>query len=81
MENAAGENFAFELAADGEVRRLAKEVLLPIDLAVVRARRLLHVQRRHAEHLAGAFAIRSRDDRRVDVEEPALLEKQMDRVG
>ena len=36
-----GEDFAFELAADCEISGLAEEVLLPVDLTVGGARRLL----------------------------------------
>ena len=60
---------------------MAEKILLPIDLAVGRARRLLQIQRRHAEHLPRAFAVRSGDDRRLHVEKIALLEKRVDRVG
>ena len=70
-----GEDFSFELAADGEKSRLAEKILLPVDFAVGRARRLLQVQRRHAEHLTGAFAVRRRDDRRLHVNKVALLKE------
>ena len=75
------ENLAFELAADRQIGRLGEKILLPIDLAVGRARRLLQIQRRHAEHLPRAFAVRGGDDRRLHVEKIALLEKRVDRVG
>ena len=77
----AGVDLAFELAAHGQVRRLAEEVLRVVDLAVGLARQLGRVERRHAEHRAGPFAVAGRDDRRVDVEEALLLEEVVDRLG
>ena len=65
----AGVDFAFELPADGEIRRLAEEVLRVVDLAVGVRGGLSGSSVRDAEHLAGPFAVAGGDDRRVDVEE------------
>ena len=81
MPSAQAKISAFELAADGQVRRLAEEVLRVVDLALVVARQLAEVERRDAEHLAGPFAVAGRDDRRVDVEEALLLEEVVDRLA
>ena len=41
----------------------------------VKLGRLVRIKRSDAEQFAGAFAVAARDDRRVDVNEPAFLEK------
>ena len=48
---------------------------------VVVARQVGDVQRRHAEHLPGAFGVGGGDDRRVDPEEAVLVEVAVDRLG
>ena len=44
-------------------------------------RHVVQVERGHLEHRPGPFAIAGGDDRRVDVEEAALLEELVDRVA
>ena len=66
-----------ELARHGEPRFLAEEVLVEVDLAVGRAGQVVEIERRYAEHLAGALGIGRRDDRRVDPEEAARIEEPM----
>ena len=75
----AAVRFDGELAGDGQVRPPGEEVLLPVDLAVGPTRRVLRVEYRDGEHLAGAFAVAGGDDRRVDVQEPAVLEEAVNR--
>ena len=58
-----------------------EEVLRVIDFALVVPRRLVRVERRDAEHLAGPFAVAGGDDRRVEVEEAFLLEEVVDRAA
>ncbi len=79
----AGEDLAFELAADGEIGRAVEEVLGVVDVAPAGCRlgQLGRVERGDAEHLAGAFAVAGGDDRRVDVEEALLLEEVVDRAA
>ena len=72
---------------------LAKEVLAPVDVAggegavallgrlLAHERRILGVKRGDAEHLAGALAVARGDERRVDVDEVALLEEAVDGGG
>ena len=74
------EIFGVELAGHGQVRALAEEILAEIDLAVVRARQIVEVERRDAEHLARALAVRARDDRGLHIDEAALLEERVHRL-
>ena len=69
-----------ELAGHGQVRALAEEVLGEIDLTVRRARKIVEVERRDAEHLARALTVRARDDRGLDVDEAAVLEERVHRL-
>src|SRR5262249_37391866 len=73
----AGEDFAFELAADGEIGGLAEEIECVIDLGAV-ARKFFQVERRNAEHGASAFAVAGGGDRRVKVEKTVFLEEIVD---
>ena len=74
------EVFGVELAGHGQVRALAEEVLGEIDLAVGRARNIVEVERRDAEHLTRALAVGSRDDRGLDVDKAAVLEERVHRL-
>ncbi|MPM10171.1 hypothetical protein SDC9_56496 [bioreactor metagenome] len=76
-----GERFAVELAGNGQVGRLAEEVAAKIDLAVFILWHIVQRQGRYLEHLPRAFAVRTRDQRRVDVDEPALLEELVNSRG
>ena len=69
-----------ELTGHGQVRALAEEILAEIDLAVIRARQVVEVERRDAEHLARALTVRARDDRGLDVDEAAVLEERVHRL-
>ncbi len=75
-----GEVLGVELAGDGH-GGLAEEVLAVVHLAVLGAGQVLHVQGRHPEHLAGALAVGGGDDGGVDIDEAAILEEAVDRVG
>ena len=75
------EDLALELAGDGEEGLLAEEILRVVHVLVLAARRVLEVERRHAEHVARALGVAGRDDRRVDVVEAAFLEELVDGVG
>ena len=74
------EVFGVELAGYGQVRALAEEVLGKIDLAVRRAREIVEVERRDAEHLARALAVGTRDNRGLDVNKAAVLEERVHRL-
>ena len=41
---------AFELARDGQVARLAEEVLRVVDPAILRAGQVVQIERRYLEH-------------------------------
>ena len=69
---------ALQLAGDGQAGRLAEEVLAEIDLAVLGAGRVLHIQGGDAEHFAGALAVTSGDQRGVDVDKAALIKEFVD---
>ena len=75
------EVLCLELAGDREVRRLAEEVLRPVDRAIRVLRNIREVERRDTEHLAGTLCIGCRDDRRVHIDEAALLEERVDGIG
>src|SRR5262249_44727227 len=55
-----------------------EEIMAEVDGPIL-TRHLAEVQRRNFEHLAGALAVAAGDDRRLDVEEPLLLEEIVDR--
>ena len=88
-----GEVLGVQLAGHGERGGLAEEVGAPIHLAghkrAVRGRGSLLAHKRylgrvdggHAEHLAGPLAVARRDDGRVHVDEPAVLEEAVDGGG
>mmetsp|Transcript_29576 Transcript_29576/g.84843 ORF Transcript_29576/g.84843 Transcript_29576/m.84843 type:complete len:703 (+) Transcript_29576:138-2246(+) len=76
-----------KLTTDGEVRRLAEEVLRVVDFLVRSHGQLAAVllgirhQGRHLEHLAGTLAVRGGDERRVHVDEVPLTEELVRGVG
>ncbi len=74
VRKGAGEGLALKLAAHGEVGGLSEKL-------VGTAPDFLPVHRHDAEHLARALAVRGGDDGRVHVDEAALLEETVDRVG
>ncbi len=74
VREGAGEGFPLKLAGDGEVGALAEKVLGVLRDPVIR-------QGGHAEHLPRPLAIAGGDDGRVHMDEIALLEKAVDRVG
>src|SRR5262249_45820942 len=67
------EDLGFELSTDSEIGSSAEEIFGII--------RLTWLERGYAEHGAGTFGIRGRDDRCMDVEESALLEEFVDSEG
>ena len=70
--------FAIKLAADGKVGRRAKEILREIHRAILCARRVSRVKRRHTEHLTCALAIARRENRRMYVKKAALVKEAVD---
>ena len=72
-----GGDLRLELAGHGEEGFAAEEVLLEVDRAFG-LRRIRGVEGRDAEHLPRPFGVRRGDDRRVQVEEAALLEEVVD---
>ena len=76
-----GIGLAVELAGDGQVRRLVEEVLRIVDLAVLRKRYVVEVQCRDLEHFACALTVGAGDERRVDIDEAALLEELVNGIG
>ena len=75
-----GKQLALQLSAHGQAGLGAEEVLVPGD-APVNLRRVVRVEGRHPEHLAGTLTVVGGNDRRMDVEETALLEEGVHRVG
>ena len=76
-----GEVLGVELAGDRETCRLAEEVLAEVDAAVLLQRGILGIKRGDAEHLARALTVGAGNERSVDVDEAALLEKLMHGLG
>ena len=74
------ERLDVELAGHRQEHFLAEEVAGKVDLALVGARQVGHVQRGNAEHLAGAFGVGGGDDRRVDPVEAVFVEVTMRRL-
>ena len=74
----AGERLRFQLPAHGEKGRAREKILRVIDFPVRAPRRILRIDRGDAKQFPRAFAIAPGDDRRVDVNKAALLEKLMD---
>ena len=70
-----------ELSADRQIGRFSKEILLIIHTAILGARDLVQIHRRHLEHLTGSFAVTSCNDRCVHIDKVTLLEKFVDRIG
>ena len=82
LRQRAGEGFGLELAADREVGRPREKILARNRSSPsLVARRILRIERRDAKHFARAFAVARGDDRRVDVNEAALLEKLVNGKG
>ena len=75
-----GEDLSLELSAYCKRSLLAEEVLFVIYVSVFH-RHIVEVQSRYLEHLACAFGVARRDDRRVRVNEVVLLEELVDRVS
>ncbi len=71
-------HFAFELAGDGEARLLAEEVVGIVVVGVVVVGLCAKGLRGHLEHFAGAFRVRTGDERRVHIDITILLEVLMD---
>src|SRR5437867_13258688 len=68
------ERFRFKLAAHSQKSRARKEILREIDVTVF-SRWIFDVDRRNAKQFSCSFAIAAGDDRCVNVNETALLEK------
>ena len=69
--------FAFELTADGESRRLAEEIFGVVYFPFFVARKLFKVEGCHLEHSSGTFAVAFGDERCVEIEKSSFLEKLM----
>ena len=76
-----GKVLGVELAGDGEAGGLAEEVLAEIDAAVFLQRGVLGIKGGDAEHLARALAVGAGDEGCMHVDEAALLEKLVHRLG
>ncbi len=74
-----GAQLAFELTRYGQAARLAEEVLRIVDASLVGAGRVVHIERGHVEHRAGTLAVRSGNQRRVQIVESVLVEIFVDR--
>src|SRR5207237_1606047 len=64
----------FELSDNGQIRLSREKILGLIDLAIL-LWRIFDVDGRNAKQFARAFAIASRNDRRVNVNESAFLKE------
>ena len=75
-----GVSLAVQLSTDRKACLLPEEILCVIHCAVLILRYIFHIQRSHAEHLAGPFAVTSCDQRGVYIDKSSLLEKLVDRI-
>src|ERR1044072_957141 len=75
----AGERLGFKLAADRQVSRPREKILRVIDRAILASRGIFQVERSNAEQFPCPFAIAPGDDRRVNVNKAAFLEKLVNR--
>ena len=75
------EGLTVQLTGHGQIRLLAEEVFGIVDRAIFESGRVIEVERRHLEHFTGAFTVRACDERRVDIDEAALLEELVDGVS
>ena len=73
--------FAMQLAADGQVTGLPKEVLGEVDLSVLRLGRVIHIEGCDAEHLACTLTVAACKQRSVYINKPALIEEAVYRLG
>ena len=73
-------HLSVELSAHRQIRLFSEKVFCIVNLTVCRSRRILKIQRCHLEHLSGALAVASRNERRVYIDKIALLEEFMDSV-
>ena len=76
-----GHGLGFQLAGNGQVDRLLKEVLGIIHGAVLVLGHVLQVQGGHAEHLTGTLAVGGGQQRGVSVDKAVLLEELVDGIG
>ena len=70
----------FKLSAYRQACLLAEKVISVIHSAVFSLRQVFHIERRHLEHLSGAFTVACRDYRRMDIYEVVFLEEFMDGI-
>ena len=75
-----GHGLGLQLAGNGQVDRLFKEVLGVIDGAVLVLGDVVEVEGGDAEHLAGALAVGSSQQRGVGVDKAILLKELMDGI-
>ena len=76
----AGIGLAVQLAGYGQERLFTKEVFIEVDFALIVTRQVFQIQRRHAEHFAGAFGIGSGDQRGGNPEEALFVEESVQRL-
>ncbi len=76
-----GHGLGLQLAGNGQVDRLLKEVLGVIHGAVLVLGHVVEVQRGDTEHLTGALAVGGGQQRRVGIDEAVLLEELVDGVS
>ena len=71
---------SIELTANGQIRRLSKEILTVIDGTVLIFRYLIQIHRCHLEHLTGAFTVTAGNQGCMHIYKILLLEKFMNRI-
>ena len=74
------EDLRVQLAGHGQGHVLAEEVLRKVHLAVLGFGQVVHVQRGQLEHLARALAVAAGDQRRVHIQEAAVVEEPVNRL-
>ncbi len=80
LRQRTGVGLAVQLAGNGQERLFTEEVFVEIDFALIVTRQVFQIQRRHAEHFAGAFGIGGGDQRGGNPEEALFVEEAVQRL-
>ena len=67
----------FQLAGNRQAGLFAEEIVIVDNGTVFIFLQIIQVHRSNLEHLSGAFTVRTRNDRRMEIEEPFLMEELM----
>ena len=69
--------FTFQLTGNRQTRLLSEKIVIVDNRTVFVFLQIIKVHRSNLKHLSGSFAVGSRNDRRMKIEEPFLMEEFM----